>query len=270
SLQGIRVESTTPGSPALNISNCIQPTLEICDVDGFLSGGGPSQVSLFASTVRSRAQALDSSLNPTRSLFTGVTSWNLLGTTQIFRQCVFLGCAPLQNPIFNGVIEQTPTWGFINVLVDGTVTTAGISAGVYCTGGRWTFNTVQIDNAPTANGHGIFAERGPNYLSLLAVTGSGNGGGGVTADDGAFVQVTDLVVTGTGDSFAFAAGIVTLTDAAGTFTAAMVGKQITIEGSTTPANDGTFLVASFVSPTVITFANAAGVTEAFPGTWTVF
>jgi len=74
-------------------------------------------------------------------------------------------------------------------------------------------------------------------------------------------------IEGVGDSLAFAAGTVTLTDAAGDFTAGMVGREITIAGSTTPANDGTFVVTGYTSPTVIAYANAAGVTEAFPGTW---
>lgn len=81
---------------------------------------------------------------------------------------------------------------------------------------------------------------------------------------------TNPVVNGTGDSFAVAGNLVTLTDAAGLFTAAMVGKQITIAGSTSPANDGTFVVASYISATQITFVNTTpGVTEAFPGTWSV-
>lgn len=72
---------------------------------------------------------------------------------------------------------------------------------------------------------------------------------------------------GTGDSFAFSAGTVTLTDSAARFTALMVGRYITIAGSTTPGNDGSFLVASVPSSTTLTFANASGATEAFTGTW---
>ena len=77
------------------------------------------------------------------------------------------------------------------------------------------------------------------------------------------------IVAGTGDSFAVAASIVTLTNAAAAFTAAMVGQQIVIEGSTTPANDGTFTVLSFICETQIRYVNTAAVAEAFPGAWTV-
>jgi len=97
----------------------------------------------------------------------------------------------------------------------------------------------------------------------ISTTVKHTGGGGS-------VNVTgDRVANGVGDAFAVAAGVVTLTDAAGLFTAAMVGRAIAIAGSTTPANDGVYIVASFISPTQITYANAAGVTEAFPGTWIV-
>lgn len=75
--------------------------------------------------------------------------------------------------------------------------------------------------------------------------------------------------TGTGDNLAVAAGIVTLTDAGAAFFAEMVGSPITIEDATTPANNGTFVVTAYVSPTQIKYANAVGLPEAFPGTWIV-
>jgi hypothetical protein len=45
--------------------------------------------------------------------------------------------------------------------------------------------------------------------------------------------------------------------------------QVTITGATTPANNGTFLITSYTSPTVIGYLNASGVAEAFPGAWGV-
>jgi hypothetical protein len=70
--------------------------------------------------------------------------------------------------------------------------------------------------------------------------------------------------SGEGDSLAFAAGTVTLTDADGDFTPQMVGHLIDIFGSTSLANDGTFPITAFVSPTQIEYANGAGVTEPLP------
>lgn len=75
--------------------------------------------------------------------------------------------------------------------------------------------------------------------------------------------------SGTGDSIGGAAPSMTLTDAGAAFTASDVGRYITIVGATTGANNGSFLISAFTSGTVITFQNAAGVAEAFTGTYTV-
>jgi hypothetical protein len=90
-----------------------------------------------------------------------------------------------------------------------------------------------------------------------------------TAQPGSGFLLLEIARTGTGDSFTAAAGIVTLTDAAGLFTASMVGRPITISGASTLSNNGTFVVASFISASQLTYANAGGVAEVFPGTWLV-
>jgi len=76
-------------------------------------------------------------------------------------------------------------------------------------------------------------------------------------------------VTGTGDSFAKAGSVITLTNAAALFTPDMPGKQIVITDATTPGNNGAFTVLSYISPTQITYNNALGVAEAFGGGWKV-
>lgn len=85
------------------------------------------------------------------------------------------------------------------------------------------------------------------------------------ADENA--SLGSAVANGTGDSFAVAAGVVTLTDAGATFTANDVGRFITIAGATSPGNNGTFLIEQFVDANNIKYTNASGVTEAFAGTW---
>lgn len=75
--------------------------------------------------------------------------------------------------------------------------------------------------------------------------------------------------SGGGDGFSITGTTVTLTDTAGAFTADMVGREITIAGATSAGNDGTFVVTSRISATQITYENAAGVTEAGAGTWSV-
>lgn len=88
--------------------------------------------------------------------------------------------------------------------------------------------------------------------------------------------VDQLGLNGTGDSIADLGGnIGELTDAAGTFSAAMVGHYVDIQGATTPSNDSTagtgFLITAFTSATVIEYANPGViVTEAFAGTWKVY
>lgn len=72
---------------------------------------------------------------------------------------------------------------------------------------------------------------------------------------------------GTGDSFAFATPVVTLTDSEGKFISAMVGGSVTIAGATTPANNGVFTVTGQTA-TTLTWNNASAVAEAFTGTWT--
>jgi hypothetical protein len=79
----------------------------------------------------------------------------------------------------------------------------------------------------------------------------------------------DTKVSGNGDSLVFSNGIVTLTDKEGDFTQADVGKKITIAGATTPKNNGTFLIASVVSQTQVTYANPLGKQEPFSGAWTL-
>lgn len=76
-------------------------------------------------------------------------------------------------------------------------------------------------------------------------------------------------LTGTGDTFLMANGVVRLTDAAGAFVAGLVGQNITTVGATTPANIGHFPIVGVESATILYFNNAAGVSEAFPGTYSI-
>lgn len=81
-----------------------------------------------------------------------------------------------------------------------------------------------------------------------------------------FEQPMNIDFTGQGDSFSVVGTTVTLTDAAGTFTTNINGKYIRIANATSPANDGLFLV-TYISPTQVSYTNAAGVSELFGGTW---
>jgi hypothetical protein len=76
---------------------------------------------------------------------------------------------------------------------------------------------------------------------------------------------------GTGLSFTKVGNVVTMTKSTGTtfLTTASIGMPIIIAGSTSPANDGTFIITSVPSASSVTYVNAAGVAEAYAGGWTI-
>lgn len=75
--------------------------------------------------------------------------------------------------------------------------------------------------------------------------------------------------SGTGDNLTVAGTDVTLTDAGATFSDTDLGRFITIAGATTGTNNGVFQITAVNSSTEVVFTNALGVTEAFPGTWSI-
>lgn len=76
--------------------------------------------------------------------------------------------------------------------------------------------------------------------------------------------VPTAVTTTSGAATTFVAlnGIVTLTDAGAVFSAASVGRTVTIAGANTAANNGTYPIESFIGATSVTIRNPAGVTDA--------
>lgn len=80
------------------------------------------------------------------------------------------------------------------------------------------------------------------------------------------VQYPPPSATGTGDTIT-AGSPVTLTDAAGLFSRGFVGNTVTITGATNAANNGTFPIVTFISPTQIQYTNAAAVNETTSFTW---
>lgn len=99
-------------------------------------------------------------------------------------------------------------------------------------------------------------------IGSLSGVGAVVDGHTLAADDRILLTAqTDVPFSGTGDSLTESGGVVTLVDAAGAFVAEDVGSNITISGATNPGNNGTFVIASYVDATSVTFANASGVTE---------
>lgn len=114
------------------------------------------------------------------------------------------------------------------------------------------------DRVLLSQDHGVIAGLAKTIASnaaypLITVTS-------FTAADVAAPTVASAVLRrGTGSGIAFALGVVTLTDAGATFVAGDVGKKIKISGASNAGNNGTFTIATRISNTQITFANAAGV-----------
>lgn len=83
--------------------------------------------------------------------------------------------------------------------------------------------------------------------------------------------LSTVVASGNGDAFLkIGIGVETrLTDAAGLFSAGMVGKHLRIVGATTPGNNGIFVIKTFISSTAIVYENSLGATEAYSGAWSI-
>lgn len=82
------------------------------------------------------------------------------------------------------------------------------------------------------------------------------------------VQRCSGQISGTGEKFTFATPTVTMTDAGAAWTSEDVGKEITIAGSTSAANDGTFTITARTA-TTCSWSNTAGVAETVAMTWSM-
>lgn len=105
------------------------------------------------------------------------------------------------------------------------------------------------------------------YSTLASFTSAG-----VPLTDGIITTTATIppLATGTATAFAVAASIVTLS---GSFAAAITaglkaGMSITQVGSTSPGNNGTFLLIS-VAAGALTYINTAAVAEAYAGAWDI-
>jgi hypothetical protein len=94
---------------------------------------------------------------------------------------------------------------------------------------------------------------------------------GCTAVGGSalFVQDASNPTSGTGDSLAVSSGVVTVTDAAGSFQAGHVGLPITISGCTNEKNNGPKIIKSVISSTQLTYEDADGTAETSSFRWEI-
>jgi len=173
-------------------------------------------------------------------------------------------CVQIGDGLIGGVDVGT-SLSMSNVLIKNAPADA-----VKLIGGTSTISCVEVIDAA---GNALYFH-GPGRHFIKAITGTGNGGVGVSVDDGA--QVEALTQNGTGDSLEFFPeyASVVLTDAGANFEKYIDNSEgprvITITGSTSPANDGTFIVIAVFDANNMAYRNPSGVTEAFgAGTWTI-
>jgi hypothetical protein len=76
-------------------------------------------------------------------------------------------------------------------------------------------------------------------------------------------------ITMTGDSIAMSGSTATLTDAAASFVASDVGRQVIIYNCTNPGNAGIFVITARLSATQIQYVNALGSNETSSFNWTM-
>lgn len=105
-------------------------------------------------------------------------------------------------------------------------------------------------------------------LSVGTQPGGSPAGGGRDPRDAA--QYANVFQRGTGGSlsgFTLSGTTVTFydTDPSKPFDSSLIGKEILIAGATTGGNNGTFIITSLVDPKRVTYENAGGATELFPG-----
>ena len=139
--------------------------------------------------------------------------------------------------------------------------------------------TILAYSSPNLTVSGLSGMTAGSVGSLLSIQGAGIAGNNGVFVISTYISATEVKVTdlygyypdpngslewenynsgNTASITAVLSGIVTITGLAN-MTANSVGHFITISGSATPANNGTFLITTYVSATSVTYANAVAV-----------
>ncbi len=124
-----------------------------------------------------------------------------------------------------------------------SVSEVGIRA-KYATAGSLTFSSPTVT---LTDGNALFTQAEVGRTIQIVNSTGGN--------DGSFV------ITG--------ASVVTWTIALALFNPGHVGHKVTLAGCTNIANNGIFVITSVISPTEVTFSNAAAVNETSSFTWSI-
>ncbi len=160
----------------------------------------------------------------------------------------------------------------------------------------WPSDDVSVVDDAYTNGdemaRSAFALRYCNNVTIEGINGRGGDGHDLDINIGSFIYASNSVgvtvrkctavagsalfvqdasnpTNGTGDSLAYAAGEVTVTDAAGSFRAGHVGLPITIGGCTNGQNNGPKIIKSVISSTQLVYEDPDGVSETSGFRWEI-
>jgi hypothetical protein len=187
--QGVGFRSSDPFNTAFGVQNGNRVIFEACDIDGIFACNIANELGFYATRVRLGTDLEPSPMIAQRSFMdTWFFQYMVSPPIHTFINCSFDTCVTIANPVFVGSDPQH-NWGFLNVLFRDSQGDAVRAQG----GSIWYFENVLIKGAL---GRGIVPEVGNPYVELTNVQFDGNAGLDVDADDGAKVQVHD-VVTGT-------------------------------------------------------------------------
>lgn len=206
-LQGLRIRCTVPGAAnSIQIANTDQPFVELCDLpDGIFATGAGEQWAMFSTFLGGGIGSTEGNVfTGRRSYIRNANFFAFGGPYNEFFNSVFEGCVSITNDQFPSGAAPL-NFGLRNCLIDGSVSSPDFPSGNGIDslgGGVINLIDVTIKNC-AGDGVNLHGVSQGNFSNL---TGSGNGGFGVVADDGAHVVVDAATTIGNADGRAYTNG----------------------------------------------------------------
>ena len=198
-----------PGVTAFQIRGTDQPIIQLCDIRRGAFFFGIFQVFVSRCYLHGNAMGVASSLSIANCFVDNVPNSVNIPNDFLFetRDSIWEGCFPLGNMRAAAVGGASPVIGFggldCPIYTNFTLVRNALSDGIYYSGGGGAIRFTQINNSML---DAIRAEEAGGTIGLFHVTGSGNGGLGVRAIDGAHVQVDASTTVGNADLRAYQSG----------------------------------------------------------------
>lgn len=193
--QGIKFtcDDPNPAASALGLFGQLAPILELCDIGGLDTAGGLTALGCTNCVIRDKAFITVPASNfVIGSLLLNLVNFSIAGSnanffvSSVFDTCTtFSSNAGLFTPLGSML---SLSWEVASCLFKNST---GIDAAILTRGDAWAIVNTQIDNSA---GDAIRVQGG--LVNLSGVTGSGNAGIGINANNGAQVAATSVSVTG--------------------------------------------------------------------------